>query len=159
MKKTNKFIYTIIGLVILLQPTTISADSTTQEASTANIISIYNPSNSNNAITQKNPFFTTLTTVYGNAGVSKVWSSGGSIWFSIKLYNYLAYNWKGNLHIAFSNGKTRNYIVGGVGYIGETWTDHQYYLSVGKHGKATLTGTAVSVDGRKASVLSPYTSF
>ncbi|WP_282802561.1 hypothetical protein [Secundilactobacillus kimchicus] len=117
------------------------------DSNTAEIMETFNPQNM------------LRTTAYGNAGVSKVWVSGGAIWFSVKLYDYPVYNWNGQLHVTFTNGKVRNFPVGGMGVAGKTWTGHRSYKAYGQHGKATLSGYAVSVTGQKATVLHPYSSF
>ncbi|WP_317759001.1 hypothetical protein [Liquorilactobacillus mali] len=49
--------------------------------------------------------------------------------------------------------------MGGFGYAGDTWVGHRSIGTVGKHGTATLSGTAISVDKRRASVLHPSSAF
>ncbi|WP_203634023.1 MULTISPECIES: hypothetical protein [Lacticaseibacillus] len=102
-----------------------------------------------------------MSTVKGAGGYSKTWVSGGRIYFAIKpnFLEFPTYWFKGNLKIKFSNGKTRNFSVGGTGIGGRTWTGYRTYRTYGSHGAAYFTGMVFGATGATANILHPSSAF
>lgn len=102
-----------------------------------------------------------MNTVKGAGGYSKTWVSGGRIYFSIKpnFLEFPTYWFTGNLKIKFSNGKTRNFSVGGTGIGGRAWTGYRTYRTYGSHGVAYLTGMVFGATGATANILHPSSAF
>lgn len=98
-----------------------------------------------------------LNTRYGDLGISKMWRSGGSIWFSLKATNIklAVYYWNGSVVLHYYGHRSRRIPVQGTGYIGETWTYHVPYHK-GWHGYAVLVGT---IDGAEGTIKFPTCAF
>lgn len=90
-----------------------------------------------------------LNTKYGNLGISKMWRSGGKIWFSLKAtsISLAVYYWSGSVVLHYYGHRSRRIPVHGTGYIGETWTDYVTYHK-GWHGYAVLVGTVDGIEGK-----------
>ncbi|BDR61163.1 hypothetical protein [Lactobacillus xylocopicola] len=99
-----------------------------------------------------------LNTMWGDLGVSKVWVSGGRIWFSLKVTNIIVsvYVWNGTLkfhYYATGSKKTGHKKISWWNRV--YWTDSRSYVR-NRHGYAVLFG---KINGNMGKIKFPRTGF
>lgn len=166
VKKANKIITTLLLLSSLAIATTstfvntviASTDDTTDVQKTNNL----SPKSNNQEVESQEPLPALRNTIKGKIGISKVWVSGGEIWYALKVTNKLfpVFHWDGTLKIHYYASSTKkarsvSYPVGGNGVYGKWWEDSKRYAR-GRHGYAELSGT---IDGFVGYIEFPRSAF
>lgn len=168
MKKFKKVIITLLLLgsltiattsaIVNTQDVAASTDDTTNVQKTNNL----SPKSNSQEVGSQEPQPALLNTMKGKIGISKVWVSGGEIWYALKVTNKLfpVFHWDGTLKIHYYASSTKkarsvSYHISGNGIYGKWWESSKRYAR-GRHGYAELSGT---IDGFVGYIEFPRSAF
>lgn len=171
MKKVNKVITTLLLLGSLAIATTSTFVNTVVASTddTTNVQKTTNDQENKEQVTQPEPILQNnnvdlRNTITGDLGISKVWVSGGKIYYALKITDpnpiFAVYKWSGTLTIHYyasgsKKARTVNYPVGGMGRA-NIWWEYSHSYTRGRHGYAVLSGT---IDGFLGKIKFPRTAF